>query len=179
MAADYKTKYLDMRAKLLEATDTAYRLGFEEGMKEGQQAAQQQQMEMEAQAAAMGQPGVEGGMPPEMGGGEEMSPEMGGAPAPEEMGGEEEGSELDSQISELENLVSKGEKPSVLTMRKAVEKLSTIRKTQKDTWSKKRQKTVSTQKKLVDNILNKWENESKSVTENLEDIIKEHGIKVD
>lgn len=183
MPADYRTKYIEMRAKFIEASDIAYRLGFEEGMKEGQQAAeqavQQQQMDMQAQQAAMQ------GMPPEAGGPEnpEMAAQEGQMDqlAPEELAGEdvESGSELDSQISELEGLVAKGQKPSVLDMRKAVESLSTLRKSQRDQWAKKRAKTISVQKKFVDNILNKWEKETKDVTEGLEEIVKESGIKLD
>ncbi len=177
MAQDYKTKYLDIRAKYLESTDVAYRLGFEKGMKEGQRAAEQaaEQAQIEAEAAAMGgmPPGAEGGEIPQ-----ELAPEDMAGGAPEEMGGEEEGSDIDSQISELEGLVAKGEKPTVLTMRKAVESLVDVRKSQKDKWSKKRGQVVSTQKKFVDNILKKWEGESKDVTTGLEDIIKEHGLEV-
>jgi len=174
MAADYKAKYLDIRSKLIEASDVAYRLGFEEGMKEGQQAAQQQQQEQEmmmqqqAQEAAMG--GAEGGMPAEMGG-EEMPAEMGG----EEMG-EEEGSELDDHISELEGMVAKGSKPKVSDLRNAVLTITKLRKTQKDNFQKKNEKIISKQKNVVDGILKKWENESSSVSSNLENIIKEHGI---
>lgn len=194
--SDWKTKYLDIRAKLLEATDTAYRLGFADGVKEGQMQQMQQQAQMQAQAEAQaaaqmdGAPGAPGeeGMPP----GEEVAPEEGsmpgmeeegmpgaveGAPAP---GMEEGGSELDQHISELEGLVAKGEKPSVLTMRKAVQALSDMRKSQKSKWAKKVEVEASSQKKFVDGILKKWEKEAKSdVNEGLEDIIKEHGIKIE
>jgi len=174
---DYKIKYLDIRAKLLDSTDVAYRLGFEAGLKEGKQAAaeQQQQQQMEAQQAmAMQQqqlPPEEGGeMPPEEMPSEEMAPEM--------VGDEEGGSELDSQINELEGLVAKGEKPSLVDLRKVVGSLSNVRKSQKAKWSKKIDTNNSAQKKLVNDILSKWETESKSVSDNLEERIKEHGLKV-
>jgi len=195
--SDWKMKYLDMRAKLLEATDVAYRLGFEQGMKQAseQQALQAQaQAQMQAQAAAQGMspegvlvgreemPGEEmpgEGMPPEAGsmpgmGEEEMMPgAVAGAPA------EGDGSELDQHINELESLVAKGQKPSVLALRKAVTSISDLRKTQKEKWSKKVEKETSSQKKFVDNLLNKWEKEVKDVTEDLEEVIQEHGIKID
>ena len=122
---DYKAKYKELRAKLIESTDVAYRLGFEEGMKEGQQAAMQQQMAMqqEMMAAQQGQVDPETGepLPPEAQGGE-MPPEaQGGEMPPEEMMGEEAGSELDQQIGELESLVAKGEKPTILAMAKKLE----------------------------------------------------------
>ena len=165
MAVDYKTKYIDLRAKFLEATDVSYRLGYTDGMKDGQQQMQQQQQMAEQQAMAAAQ----GGMPP---GAEGEAP-------PEEGMDEEAGSELDQHIKGLEDMVAKGEKPSVLDMRKAVIGLSSLRKSQKTKSTNKTAKVESAQKNLVDSILKKWEKESRTVTSDLEDIIKENGIKVE
>jgi len=177
----YKQKYLDIRSKLVEASDVAYRLGFEEGVKEGQQQAeqqaqeQQQMMEQQAQeqAAMGGEMPMEGGMPE----GGEMPQEM-GEEMPQEMG-EEEGSELDEHISELEGMVQKGEKPKVSDLRKAVLNLTTLRKSQKSKIKKQVDQVSSEQKSIVDGILKKWEGESKDVTSQLEDAIKTHGIKLE
>jgi hypothetical protein len=197
MALDWKTKYLDIRAKLKEATDVSFRLGYERGMKDGTQAAamQQMQQQQQMQQAMMGggqpgQPGApgedqgqmppgaedQGQMPPGVEGGDEA--QMGGA-APEDMGGEQGGSELDQHINELQGLVQKGEKPSVLDIRKAVQALAGIRKNQKSAWQKKIERVIPAQKKVVDSILKKWEAESKKPSEKLEDIIKEHGLTVE
>ena len=200
MAADWKTKYMDIRAKLKDATDVAYRLGYEKGMKDGTQAAQMQAMaqQQQAQAAMMGagapgQPGQDpsmggdpamqggdpsqGGMPPEAGGDDEAM--MGaGAPGDQEMA-DAGGSELDQHINELQGLVAKGEKPTVLDIRKAVTALAGIRKNQKNAWAKKTDKVVSEQKKVVDNILKKWDKEAQKPSEGLEQIIKEHGLKIE
>lgn len=202
MAADYKTKYQDIRAKLKEATDVAFRLGYERGMKDGTQAAQMQQMaqQQQQQAAMMGgapgqpgQPGGDpsqdpsmqggapaeaGGMPPGMddGSGGDMGAEAPGAEEMQDAGG---GSELDQHINELEGLVAKGEKPSVIDVRKAVEALAGIRKSQKNAWSKKTEKIIPAQKKVVDSILAKWEKEAEKPSSGLEAIIKEHGLKVE
>lgn len=190
MAADYKVKYLDIRAKLKEATDVSYRLGYERGMKDGTQAAQMQAMaqQQQQQAAMMqggapgGDPGMEGGDPSMQGGdpGMEDQGQMqeGGAPAPEEMGDEAGGSELDQHINELQGLVSKGEKPTVLSIRKAVEALAGLRKSQKSVWQQKAEKIIPAQKKVVDDILAKWEKEVKKPSEDLEDLIKKHGMKI-
>lgn len=197
MAADWKTKYLDIRAKLKEATDVAWRLGYERGMKDGTQAAmmqqmQQQQAQMQA-AMAGGQSGAEGeegapqgaegqdqgGIPMDGSadaGGDEA--QMAGA-APEEMGDEQGGSELDQHINELQGLVAKGEKPSVLDLRKAVTALASLRKNQKNAWAKKTEKIIPAQKKVVDTLLKKWEDEAKKPSEKIEDIIKQHGIKIE
>lgn len=200
MSADWKMKYQEIRAKLKEATDVAYRLGYERGMKDGTQQAQMQamQQQVQAQQQAMmggqpGQPGAEGGDPsqdPAMQGGApggemppgaddgSMDPQMaGGAPdegAPDAAGG----SELDNHINELQSLVAKGEKPSVVDIRKAVTALAGIRKAQKDTWSKKTEKTVSAQKKVVDSILKKWEDQAKQPSSGIEALIKEHGLEI-
>ena len=45
MASDYKTKYLDLRAKYLESTDVAFRLGYEKGLKDGYEHAKKEQAE--------------------------------------------------------------------------------------------------------------------------------------
>ena len=198
MAADWKTKYLDIRAKLKEATDVAYRLGYERGMKDGTQAAQMQAMaQQQQQQAAMMQgggmppgqdpsqgqdPSMQQGQDPAMmqGGDPSQDPSMqGAAPAPEEMGDEGGGSELDQHINELQSLVSKGEKPSVVNIRKAVEALAGIRKHQKNVWQAKVEKIVPAQKAVVDNILKKWEKEAKKPSEGLEELIKQHGLKVE
>ncbi len=205
MASDYKTKYMDIRAKLKEATDVAFRLGYERGMKDGTQAAQMQAMaqQQQQQAAMMGgapgQPGQPGGDPsqdPSMQGGDPsqggMPPEAGGAPddgsqdpmmaggAPDDGGGDDAGggSELDQHIDELQGLVAKGEKPTVLDIRKAVQALAGIRKSQKNAWAKKTEKIIPAQKKVVDSILAKWEKEAEKPSSGLEAIIKEHGLKI-
>jgi hypothetical protein len=180
---DYKQKYKELRAKLLESTDVAYRLGFEEGLKEGELLAQQQ---MQQQQMAMQQAAMQGGgqidpqtgepLPPEEGGGEmppEMAAQEGGVPP--EMMGEEAGSELDQHIGELEGLVSKGEKPTVLAMRETVAKLTDLRKSQKEQIKKKGPQIASAQKKLVDGILKKWEKEANEpkAKENIEQILKD------
>lgn len=201
MASDWKTKYMDIRAKLKEATDVAWRLGYERGMKDGTQAAQMQAMaqQQQQQAAMMGggapgQPGGDpsqdpmaggdpsmGGMPPEAGGDPSQDPEamMGeAAPGAEEMQDAGGGSELDQHINELESLVAKGEKPSVLDIRKAVQAIAGVRKAQRNIWAQKVEKIIPAQKKVVDGILAKWENEAKKPSEGLEAIIKEHGLKI-
>jgi hypothetical protein len=199
MASDWKTKYMDIRAKLKEATDVAWRLGYERGMKDGTQAAQMQAMaqQQQAQAAMMGgapggdpaaggdpsqDPSMQGGDPSMAGaapgGDDEAMMEGAAAPGAEEIEGADGGSELDQHINELQGLVAKGEKPSVLDIRKAVQAIAGIRKNQKNAWAKKVDKIIPAQKKVVDNILAKWEKEAKKPSEGLEEIIKQHGIKI-
>jgi hypothetical protein len=133
--------------------------------------AQQQQQ----QAAMMGggDPSMQGGDPsqdPSMQGGAD------GAPEGEDAGG---GSELDQHINELQGLVAKGEKPSVTEIRKAVTALAEIRKSRKNAFAQKVEKIIPAQKKVVDNILAKWEKEAEKPSAGLEAIIKEHGLKIE
>lgn len=192
MAVDYKQKYQDLRSKFAKTTERYYRTGYETGMKEGQMAAQQEQMQQQQQQEMMeqgidpetGQP-MEGGpqIDPETGepiegGGEQMDPAMMGE---EGMEGEEGGTELDQHINELESLVAKGEKPKVTDLRKAINALSDLRKSKKNQLkSNHKEVTVSKQKGLVDDMLKKWETESKkSVMDDLEEIVNKEGIKLD
>jgi len=175
----------------MKTAERMYRLGKEDGLKEGQMQAQQQQMEMQAQqeaamaAAQGGQIDPETGqpIPPEAG----MEPGMEGELPPEEMAAmqgeemdEEQGSELDQRISELESLVAKGEKPKVTDLRKAIDEITSLRKSQKKMKPSHKKVTSSKQKDLVDGILKKWETEAnkESVVDNLEKIIQKEGIEI-
>jgi NADH dehydrogenase/NADH:ubiquinone oxidoreductase subunit G len=193
MALDYRAKYKEMRAQLIKSSDLAFRLGYEQGMKDAQvenmQMQMQQQAEQAAQQAAMmqgGQPGQEGEPMSEE---EAAMQEQGGAPQDEQdmeqapMEDEQEmvqgqGTELDNHINELESLVAKGQKPTVTDLRKAVEALSDLRKNQKSKMKANKPAVASAQKKLVDNILGKWERESKMTAENLEELIATEGLKL-
>jgi hypothetical protein len=195
MSSDYKQKYKEVVQKLVESTDVAYRLGYEAGMKQArqdnmmQQQAQQQQAMMQQQAAMIGQvPGQDGQQTDESGAPMQDQGQMPGQ-APMEgqqaapMGEDEEmspeqGSELDQHIGELENLVSKGEKPKVSDLRKIVTELSNLRKSQKEKFKNNEEQVSSSQRKVVSGILKKWEEENKSVMENLEDIIAREGLKI-
>jgi len=194
MSMDYKAKYKEMRAQLIKSSDLAFRLGYEQGMKDAQvenmQMQMQQQAEQMAQQAAMmqgGQPGQEGQPMSEE---EAAMQEQGGMPqdeqgmeqAPMEEEGQEmepgQMTELDSHINELENLVQKGEKPSVVELRKKVTDLSNLRKSQKAKVRSNKPQVASAQKKLVDGILKKWESESKMTAENLEELILKDGLRL-
>jgi hypothetical protein len=191
---DYKTKYKEMKAKMLESVDVSYRLGYEQGFKEATQESQMAQMQQQQQeAAAMQQAamggqqdpnamgGDQGGMPPEMGG-QQMPPEAGGQMAPEDMGQEGEpeqgGGELDQYLAELENMVSKGEKPSVIDLRNKVTEIATLRKSQKEKMKSNRQQVVSAQKSIVDNLIKKWGSKTEETSEDIEKLIREKGIEI-
>jgi hypothetical protein len=190
MSIDYKHRYQEILQKFLTATDTLYRVGFEEGLKEGRNQAMQQQMAMQQQqmAAMQGQM-MGGGQPPMEGGGQPMSPEeeqaMMEAQAAQEQGGGmpqdimadegmEQGSELDAKVAELEALLQKGEKPSYVALRKVVNEINEIRKSR----TKKQERIVTAQRKVVEGLLKKWEVDVKDNTD-IEKMIREEGIKLD
>lgn len=204
---DYKSRYKELRAKMLESTDVAYRLGYADGLKQAAadnaqmqiQQAQQQMMAMQGQGQQVdenGQPiqdpnaaGGEQQLGPDgqpmqdpnaaMGGGMPMNPNvmaMQGQPGEEMEQGAQ--TELDGYINELEELVSKGQKPTISDLRKTVSAITDLRKNQKNKVKVIKTKEVSAQKTMVDNILKKWEKESKLTGDNLEERIKEEGLKL-
>jgi hypothetical protein len=101
---NWKSKYQELKLKFMNSVDTAFRLGFEQGMQEAQkqqiaeaQAAQQQAEEAAAQGGQPDQEGAPGEQPQEGeedAGGDSMHPQ---------------GSELDQHISQLESMISKSE----------------------------------------------------------------------
>lgn len=181
MALDYKSKYKEMRMKLLESTDMAYRLGYEAGMREAQTQAMGQQLEQANAQMMQAQQGMqmdENGNPidPSMQDPNAQvmqDPSMQGQEAsPEQM------SELDRHINELEQLVAKGQKPTVMDLRKTVNELSNLRKSQKTKVKENVEEIASSQKKLVDGILSKWEKEAKMTSQNIEHVISTQGLKL-
>jgi hypothetical protein len=158
---DWKQKYMEIRSKYMNALDTAFRLGVQEGQRiaelENMQMQLQQAQEQAAaaaQAAAQsqmgGMPGEE--MPPQDGGmpGEEMPPEEGGMPG-QEMPPEEGGDELGQSIDELEQYVKNESKN--IDFAKLMKKMHTMTKSEPSNISEKQSK--------VKDILSKWEKQTK------------------
>jgi hypothetical protein len=155
---DWKQKYMEIRSKYMNAIDTAFRLGVQEGQRIAEmenmqmqlQQAQQQAAAAAQQAAAAqsmpgGMPGEE--MPPEEGGmpGEEMPPEEGGMPG-EEMP-PEEGDELGQSIDELEQYVKS--EPKKIDFADLMKKTHAMTKRESDNISERQSKVAG--------ILSKWE----------------------
>lgn len=185
---DYKIKYNNLKAKMLQSIDVSYRIGYEQGYKEATQEAQLAQMQQQMQQAQMmQQAAAQQGMPQEEG---QMAPDqeqegamsgMEGEQPEAEMGaeaGEEPSGELDQYISQLEDMVSKGEKPSVLDLRKKVTELSNLRKVQKEKMKSNKQQIVSAQKSIVDGLIKKWTNKTEETSEDIEKLIREKGIEI-
>ncbi len=181
---DYKKKYMDLRARFVEALDIAFRTGYEQGANETQVQNMAQQAQMQAQQAAM------------------MQGQMGGAPGMEQPTGtpdqqpvpEAGGDEMDAAIAELEGLVNKKE-PSIDDMKKSLESIKNnrmhqkLQKATKEAGKKMAQppkplslsykvnlpeeskQAVSMQSKIVDDILNKWEQEAQNSAKDITSVL--------
>jgi hypothetical protein len=180
---DYKKKYMDLRARFIEALDMAFRTGYEQGANEQQIQDMAQQAQMQTQQAAM------------------MQGQMAGGPGMDQSAGAEDteapeaaGSEMDAAIAELESLVNKSE-PSLEDLKKSVEALKNSRMHQKLQRATKEAKkklhqppkplslsykvnlpeeskqAVSMQSKIVSDILNKWEQEAQNSARDITTIL--------
>jgi hypothetical protein len=179
MALDYKTKYNNLKASFLSSVNTSFKLGYEKGLSDSQtQQAQQQAADAQAQLQAIQNP--QGQLDAN---GQPMDPnapqDPNAQPAqlqkdPSAMGQEQpmdegQGTELDGHLNELEGLVSKGQKPSLPDLRKKIEEITNLRKSQKESLPIKQ--VESPKKLLVKSILDGWKKEEVKSTSKLADII--------
>lgn len=173
-STDYRKKYQDLRGRFISSMDVAFRMGYEKGVGDArqEQAAiqmqQAQQMQAQAQqmqanaAAAQSQdsPSQDGEMQPV-----EQQPE-----------------ELDQAISELEGLVNKSEF-SADDIKKSIEKIKNYQTFKKMNFPSMKKamstslpplasanltaaakKELSMQEKIIDDIMNKWDQEAPKAT---------------
>jgi hypothetical protein len=109
---NYKQKYQELKMKFMEAVDTAFALGFEQGQVQAQQdqMMQQQQQQLEAQQnAQQGGFGEGHGAEGSPAGAEQQANPNGGEMPQEPDSQNPAGSELDQHIEKLESMVSKSE----------------------------------------------------------------------
>jgi multidrug efflux pump subunit AcrA (membrane-fusion protein) len=131
---DWKQKYMEIRSKYMNAIDTAFRLGVQEGQRIAEMENMQMQLQQaQQQAAAAAQQAaaaqsMPGGMP-----GEEMPPE--------------EGDELGQSINELEQYVKS--EPKKIDFADLMKKTHAMTKRESDNISERQSKVAG--------ILSKWE----------------------
>ena len=133
---NWRMKYQELKSKYMNAVDMAFRLGVEEGLKQGQLDSAQQQLAQAQEQAAGAMAGGPGGDPaagggaggqlpggkvnnngapgtPDQGEGNDKSGaasvQPGAAPAPMAESEHPEGSELDQHIATLEGMLKKNE----------------------------------------------------------------------
>jgi hypothetical protein len=191
---NWKSKYQELKLKFMNSVDTAFRLGFEQGMQQQQQqqaqeqAMQQQQMQM---AAMQGAPAEEGGAP-----GEEQ---------PQDPGMQQQGSELDQHISQLESMLGQTSDPA---MKKSLESIIAFRKAELQAIELKKSEqaikgiakalkvpssfklskaaeanlaptakaAVSMQEKIVGDIMKTWEQEEAKASKNILNVLANEGL---
>lgn len=194
---DYKSKYMNLKAKFMNTTDLAWRLGYEQGLKDAQlDQLQQQQMQNDAMAqsqAGASQLGQESADP--------TKPEEQPTPISQNPNGDE----LDQHINKLESMLGKSEISS-LEIQDLKKTLSDIRSLQvqinltkslegiKNTKLAKSQapfkltpkleanltppaqKALTLQHKIVGDIFKKWSNDESKTSNEISSILDLEGI---
>jgi hypothetical protein len=152
---NWKQKYQELKSKYMNAVDMAFRLGVEEGLKQGQldsanqqlaQASAQQQDQAAAGGAEGADPSAGGGAGGKLPGAKQNNngaagvPDQGngqdkaGAPSiqPNPVSENPEGSELDQHIQKLESMIAKSEQFDVKDLKETINDLKSLQKSQKE-----------------------------------------------
>lgn len=179
VGTDYKQKYEELKAKFMSSVDQAFRLGYEQGMQKAQQESMQQPMPEETVPGQENvQPGTE----------------------------EENGSELDSYISQLEGMVGNKDAKEE-DIKKTLHGIKIFRKKQLEQIELKKsaqaipeiakalhkpsykanvqatqnltdnaKKAVTMQQKIVTDIMEKWEKEEIKAAKDIKTAIEIEGL---
>jgi hypothetical protein len=196
---DYKLKYTDLKSKFHSTVDLAWRLGYEQGLKDAQLDQAQQQVQ-QADAMAQAQAGApQPGQP-----GEDEAPTEVSEPSEEQPASANPNEdELGQHIEKLENMLGKSE-ISFLELQDLKKTLNDIRSLQvqisltkslssiKNTRLAKSQpsfsprtkanlpapaqKALSMQQEIVDNIFKKWETEANQTSSGIAGILGIEGL---
>lgn len=199
---NWKSKYQELKNKYMESVDMAFRLGYEQGGQEATQAAQQQQTQQiqgmqqsstgsqEDPDAQPGQNGNGATMPAGPGLGIQDSTTQSENPA---------GTELDQHIQKLESMVNKSEEiQATITGLKSLQKSMQLKHEMKKSaqtipaiakalhkpafkmsqhanhnLSSNAKQAVNMQQKIVEDIMQKWEQEESGAKQ---DILAQLGI---
>jgi hypothetical protein len=173
---DYKKKYMDLRARFVEALDVAFRTGYEQGSVEAQQQAMAQQQQIAQQQAMSGQ----------------QQPQE---DAQDQQRVQAMPNEVNQAVAELDGLVNKSEltvddlKKSIQNIKNELmfKSLSNVTKSLNQqkvqilpppghsigyrNLPESHKQAVSMQGKLVDDIFKKWEQESQESTRDLANVL--------
>ncbi len=184
----YKDKYKALRAQYIKNVQLAYRQGFEAGAKQSEmqqfQAAQAQQAQLEAQQAAMMGGGAPGGQPGQEGAPVDGAPE--GAPgqgAPDgQMFDGNSPEEMDQLIEQLQAAIQKSEGSQLESLQKSLDGLKKVRQDKKSmsyalNLGNAAKKALSTQEKLVENLVKKWNDETPEIASKIEATLRSEPMK--
>jgi hypothetical protein len=190
---NYKQRYDDLKIKFLRSTDVAWRLGYAQALKDSQLKQMQQQLQQAQQQAQAAQ---QSAMMQSQGGQNGEQPEVGADGQPiqddaqfqsQQDGTDENGAqaaqppqandELGAGIDELESAMGKAELSDEdrSKLQKALSAIKSFSPRVSANLDDNSKKTHTMQQKIVDNILSKWDNESKKSTNNIMDIIGTEG----
>lgn len=195
---NYKMKYQELKSKFMSAVDSAFRLGFEQGMKEEQMSQMAQ-----AQQQAMNQPGIPG---QEDGTEQAEVPQGAEQEQVQEISAHPEGSELDQHIAKLESMLGKSEIKEE-DLKKAIEDFKNFQAMRKQEMELKKsaqaikgiskalhkpkfkmsvqashnlkdasKKAVTMQEKIVKDIMKSWAEEEKKASDGIQGILKIEGL---
>lgn len=136
---NYKQKYLDLRSRFIESIDKSYKLGYENGFNEGINATE-----------------VASNMLPS---GNEVSdansstiPQGNDITSSNDIPLEDEN--LGAYINELETLVSKGERPTLISLRNVVNKISDLKKSYQSKATEEAETNTAWQQRVIDKFIN-------------------------
>jgi hypothetical protein len=198
---NWKNKYQELKMKFMNSVDTAFRIGFEQGMQQQQQQQAQEQAQAQQEMEMAAQQQAQGGAPGQEQSGGEAQP---GEQAP---GGDmnAQGSELDQHISQLESMLGKTEDPE---LQKSIKEIISFRKNELQAIElKKSEKAIagiakalnkpapfsigktasanlnptakaalSMQEKIVGDIMKSWEQEEKKASTDIRSILANEGL---
>lgn len=196
---DYKAKYVDLKSKFHSTVDLAWRLGYEQGLKDAQlDQAQQQAQQADAMAqqqAGAPQPGQPGEQPQES---QEQPAEVGDTSVSQNPNEDE----LGQHIEKLESMLGKAEitpfelqdlKKTLndirslqvqINLTKSLSGIKNTRLAKSHSFSPKvqanlpapAQKALSTQQEIVDTIFKKWEGEASKAASDISSILGIEGL---
>jgi len=187
---DYRAKYMDLKTKYQETVDLAWRLGYEQGLRDAQVDQAQNDAMAQAQAGTP-QPGQEG--------------EAESAESAQSVSQNPNGDELDSHIARLESMLGKSEISPMdlgdlkktlsdirslqvqLNLTKSLDSIKNIKMAplKKSTNFSPRvqanlpepaKKALSLQEKIVNDVFSKWEKDEQKVASDINSILNIDGI---
>lgn len=167
---NYKAKYMDLRARFIKALDLSFRQGFDAGYNKAQMENLQQQQQAAAQAGPQGAPQGAQAQP------EQPSQDMGASP-------DQGGTELERAIAELEEAISKSEGDLKESLIHSLEHLKMAKNERPysaafaNNLSHSDKAAVTQQEITLKNFFDKLEQEEKSTSRDIANIITEESLK--
>lgn len=172
---NYKLKYQELKSKMMNAVDTSFRLGYQQGM---QDALTEQAQQQTAQAQVDAQQSGGAQQDPTKPANPEKSDKSTSEETPTEDGSQENpnGSELKQHIDKLEGMVAKSEIP-MPDLLKGLEILKKFGASQGiANLPDNSKKALTMQEQIVGDLFKKWDIEEKKASTSIKDTLAIHGF---